>query len=311
MAFVKAFPAFKENEAWIGVASYLYGNKWREALLPDDYNNDEDERPSDGDEDSSDGLLPDHLRPPTIQEYVTNKRYPTQNDSPTLLQNQRRAYFFVQRYVFNLPEDDTSMLDDSDDDQSNSSEDNSTCEDDINSETGKVVLTQAEAKAIVNGLQSQCRKEVLTYLAEHVHEPFRKNNPSNKDLIEWLTASNSTRNYLFYKAAGLRSMIEARHLELETGQKTVAHMIRALAEDSCAPLVPVGGRDEEAPLSASSALSVVERESLDAATKAILERSFLPHKKGKFREHCSLGHRLEIPILKIGFKLHMKVWILR
>jgi hypothetical protein len=35
----------------------------------------------------------------------------------------------------------------------------------------------------------------------------------------------------------------------------------------------------------------------DAATKAILEKSFLPHMKGISREYCSLGHWLELPKL--------------
>ena len=36
----------------------------------------------------------------------------------------------------------------------------------------------------------------------------------------------------------------------------------------------------------------------EAAVRAILEKSFLPHQKGQKREYCSLGHRLEVPILK-------------
>ena len=39
------------------------------------------------------------------------------------------------------------------------------------------------------------------------------------------------------------------------------------------------------------------RRGRDEAVRAILEKSFLPHQKGQAREHCSLGHRLELPIL--------------
>ena len=38
--------------------------------------------------------------------------------------------------------------------------------------------------------------------------------------------------------------------------------------------------------------------STESVIKAILEKSFLPHQKGVKREHCSLGHRLERPILR-------------
>ena len=36
----------------------------------------------------------------------------------------------------------------------------------------------------------------------------------------------------------------------------------------------------------------------EATIKAVLEKSFLPHQKGDKREHCSMGHRLEQPILR-------------
>ena len=35
----------------------------------------------------------------------------------------------------------------------------------------------------------------------------------------------------------------------------------------------------------------------DKVVKSILQKSFLPHQKGKLREYCSFGHVLELPIM--------------
>ena len=54
-----------------------------------------------------------------------------------------------------------------------------------------------------------------------------------------------------------------------------------------------GGNTQQSPSPNTSSLTPQL-----AATKAILEKSFLPHRKGLHREYTSLGHRLEKPILK-------------
>jgi len=36
----------------------------------------------------------------------------------------------------------------------------------------------------------------------------------------------------------------------------------------------------------------------EATQRAILEMSFLPHQNGSKREHCSIGHQLETPIVR-------------
>ena len=126
-----------------------------------------------------------------------------------------------------------------------------------------------------------------------MHIPYQKN-ASAKDLVAWLQRKNCARDYLLYKLNGLKALLGARSLSLTTGPKTIQRMIDALAGVHGVATVVNSSSGEEG----SGAVSTPK----DAATRAILEKSFLPHQKGKAREYCSLGHRLEMPILRsFGF----------
>jgi len=71
----------------------------------------------------------------------------------------------------------------------------------------------------------------------------------------------------------------------------MTRMIEALSETN---LDDLHGHNSDAGAGATSIVIT----SAEAAKHAILEKSFLPHQKGSKREHCSIGHKLEIPIVR-------------
>ncbi len=126
---------------------------------------------------------------------------------------------------------------------------------------------------------------------------------SEKDFILWLTKKNVIRNYLFYKANGLKALMEKREITLKAGGGRKMDRIEALAgtlpnSQLANPVANAAAnarrrrREEEDKL-----------EPKDKVIKRMLEWRFLPHQKGDDREHCTLGHKLEKPILKNWMKL--------
>ena len=281
---IAAFPLFKDKPEWIKVVSFLYGEEnWREALnIP--------RAPGHASASSSDddATSVGSNSPPTrsIQEYLGSFVPAEGNDF------QRFAMIFLKKYVFSegvLAADDSDSSSDSDSDDDAPSLQTTQ---DLDAE-GAVVASETEAKKIVAGMRSQARREALKILALQVeHEPFRSK-PSAKDLTLWLQKTNSTRDYLFYKNAGLKALVKARSLTLATGSRTMAGMIRALAGSSDA-----AGTSENAPASSGNDEEGGENSARIAAITAILKKSFLPFRKGAARDTCNLGHRLEKPILK-------------
>ena len=193
----------------------------------------------------------------------------------------------------------------SDEEESDESSVSTAGADDLNS-VGKTVPALSEAKKIVSKIHPPVRREILTFLSHHVHESLRKSSATNKDLIEWLTQTNSRRNYLFYKAAGLKSLVEARGLKLATGQKTVKHIVTALVEGKRGAKSSRNNNNSPSTPPLSDLLSH-DLSPVDAATKAILEKSFLPQKKESFKSIALLGIVLKFQFFKIGSKLQRKL----
>ena len=291
-AFVVAFPEYQEDPAWIATAKYLYGNSnWRLELL-----HVTDAAAELQLEDNGGAHSP--TRPITLHAYV-QQIIPAEDDPLA-----RRALDFLKLYVGAVD----NLLNPTEDEDSTDNDENPAVSGVVENNTGsvhsssvtgsreeegeegtggeKIIRTLQEAKALVDGLNSSLRKVILQLLSEHVHAPFRKA-ATKQDLIGWLQEPNSTRSYWFYKSGGLKALISARGISLGTGRKTMDQMRDALAGRN----IVIGTATRT--ISGGSVLTPN-----DAAAKAILEKSFLPHQKGQKREHCSLGHRLEIPILK-------------
>lgn len=121
--------------------------------------------------------------------------------------------------------------------------------------------------------------------------------------------------YHFYSAKGLKAEMAKQRIAFApgSGRRTTDDMIRALSGDDTVPGVLQAADIEAAATAATAAaaaaattttgrpIAAAELNAMpshEASIIAMLNRSFLPHQKGTKREHCSLGHRLEKPILK-------------
>ena len=267
-ALLKILPAFLNHPSFIKVAEFLYGPDWKTILKLDD--NEAGANPAaEGITEETEGNgavnpTPDNrLDPPSIQVFIQSLPIPDEGDDVA-----RAAFNFVREYV----------LDDG-------------------NEEGQVHSSEAEAKdTVADKLTGSSRKAVLTLLGTQVaHRPYRKNNLPTKELYSWLQKPNSVRNFLFYKAQGLKDLMAARGIELVAAPKTIPNMIDSLAGASSVEVRRTTSGPEN---QLSMAQTGDELSPQDEATRAVLTKSFLPHRKGQTREHTSLGHRLEKPVLQ-------------
>ncbi len=153
---------------------------------------------------------------------------------------------------------------------------------------GKVVADEASAKNIVEGMNRNVKAAVLNLLSHHAPQAYGKK-ASAKDLIAWLQRPNCERSYLLYKISGLKDLMSTRSIQLQHGKKkNTNNIIEAL-----------GAFDKNNNgVEADNAALEFLLDPKNAATKEIMKRSYLPQQKGEKREHCSLGHKLEKPIVQ-------------
>jgi hypothetical protein len=133
-----------------------------------------------------------------------------------------------------------------------------------------------------------CAKDIISSYNPH-QLPMKS--IGNKEMISWLQNPNAVRNIMFYTCESLKLIMKKRNLVIATGRPTLKRMIDVLAGIDVENVQRQDGIDHD-----SSESVVLNHE--DAAARAVIERSFLPHQKGPKREYSSLGHRLEIPILQ-------------
>ena len=291
-SFVAAFPEYQDNESWVAVARYLYGeDQWRTKLkvgscvgtvgtAPREQQQEEGGE-DEVSQDNGGGL--DRLNPPSIQLYLAEKINEQNNatdDGPL------DALEWLKIYV---------LSNDNGDEAQETGADAAT---DAESYHGRTVTSEREAANLVNALSPSHRKDILNILFAQVHPDYQSsNNNSKKDLIGWLQKPNCIRNYLFYKANGLKDLMAARKITL-TGRCNKEDRIAALAGTVTGSRLiqqPAQRQQQQQPPSCQGNQQLPPK---DLAMKKVLEKSFLPFQKGDEREHCSLGHRLEKPILK-------------
>ena len=142
---------------------------------------------------------------------------------------------------------------------------------------------------------SESDREVKTTITRiliqfNPYELDRKENLSQADILKWMISPNGEREVMFYTNISLKEIMKRKKLKVQPGSGTLnmKRMIKAIAGTDMAGIV------DDVPL----VNNVVTLSAEQATMKAVLEKSFLPHQKGNKREHCSLGHRLELPILR-------------
>ena len=290
-AFKAAFPDYQHDESWIAVAKYLYGeDKWREELnLGEEQqvvepNSEEDENGTEENEEEE--TQSSKLNPLSIQVYLSQL---LENMDANDEEEDADALDWLKIYILSNVKDGES---------------DEAAMENVALFEGTVIDNEDAASNTVNFLSPQQRKKVFSYLYGHVHPDYctTKSN-SKRDLILWLQKPNCIRNYLFYKAIGLKELMAARNLVL-SGRCNKDDRIAALAGvlpsnrlvRQAAALPPPIQHQQGAGSHNSTSRSGLTAK--DEAVRKVLEKSFLPFQKGESREHCSLGHRLEKPILK-------------
>jgi hypothetical protein len=262
MAFIKAFPAYQDHIAWIEVAKYLYGNDWKTVLNVDDKSNQmPTQRTNDSNVDDAAG---------TLETYLYNI-IPNEDDPASTA-----ALHILKAYVGN---------------SGNDSVDNG-----ITHRLKETIInSKDEADTIIRELSNPIRLAMIKLLLGHIKaEQHRKPKYSRGDLTQWLMSPNAKREFLFLNTEGLKSCMRDRNLQFSSGRCTNHRMINALAGIVDNNIDASTGRSFGGTNNGTHFGVLSPKE---AATKAILEKSFLPHMKGSAREYCSLGHRLERPIL--------------
>jgi hypothetical protein len=116
-----------------------------------------------------------------------------------------------------------------------------------------------------------CAKDII--LSYNPHQLPMKS-ISNKEMISWLQHPNVVRNIMFYIYESLKLIMKKKTLVIATGRPTLIRMIDVLS-----------GIDVENVNRHDSSESVLLNHE-DAAARAIIERSFLPHQKGPKREYA-------------------------
>ena len=176
---------------------------------------------------------------------------------------------------------------------------------------GKIAADEDEAGVILRRRNAVAKNLIFNFVRNLVPEEYRIARTTKKTQLAWLMAPNSVRMYHFYSAKGLKAEMAKQRIAFApgSGRRTTDDMIRALSGDDTVPGVLQAADIEAAATAAAAAATTTTGRPIAAAELnampsheasiiAMLNRSFLPHQKGAKREHCSLGHRLEKPILK-------------
>jgi hypothetical protein len=139
------------------------------------------------------------------------------------------------------------------------------------------VLTDEEAATLVLGMHTDHKTSMKLLLTGRI--PRNKQGQCSDALFKkWFTYPNSAREFVFFKSSHLKEMMKERNLKAVGGNK-IDDFIQALGGIRA-------GIESAPPLEAKQ-----------AAIKALLSHSFQKPQKGVIREHCSMGHKLELPIL--------------
>ena len=251
-AFIKAFPAFKDDPSWIYIATILYGEEsYKDVLIPAALRRNEDDTAEDDSEEEnedSDGIK-------SLSEHLESWAPDDEDDMAMIFRTQVGTGDPIITWLKGLVEDD-------------------------------LILSEEEAKEELNKFSKQEYKILQKILSERI-PPTKRGQASKVNIILWLMSPNATRSYIFYKSEILKEMLKEKNLK-PAGTR-VSDFVHCLGQGvSTSTSVPRASTPNLDPTS--------------AAIQCILENTFQKRQKGKAREYCSIGHRLEKPILKSFLK---------
>jgi hypothetical protein len=143
-------------------------------------------------------------------------------------------------------------------------------------------MAEDRAKALVAGMTSSYKNNLKAMLLDRIPRA-KQGQCSDALLVRWFTYSNAARNFVCFSSTALKALLKERQLRA-AGGTSIAHLIQTLAGTRPGnPTAPT-------------------LEAKEAAIKALLTHSFQKPQKGAAREYCSLGHKLELPILSSWIK---------
>lgn len=143
------------------------------------------------------------------------------------------------------------------------------------------VYSLHDANVFYEGLANDTRKKIQALVSSYVQNDSHRLSFKKRDFISWLQKKNIYRMYMGFSKDGLLHLIREKGLNL--GRFSYDSAIQLLVDQgNTLPMQPVVN------------LNNIE----NAATKLILEKSFMKHEKGTEREYCKDGHRLEAPIMR-------------
>lgn len=298
-AFTEAFKLYADDSSWQHTAAYLLGTSWHSTLVGEEENtesDDEDEIPSLENEDERIVTETSKFNPPSIRDWLLNELQKSHenNDEDIAL------YCALMRMMTLVLSDDehrahfprTSSSSESDNDTNSDSpwSDPAAIEGDV--ATGFYFKSKQAAQLELNSMSPASMKNFFRkLLSDFVHEDHRKSNIANSDILDWLQKPNAVRNYIGYSEKGLKEMLSHKNIVIP-GRSNMARK-----RDVLAGIEVIPATSQQSSASNTAANEVPAMSIADSTIRAILAKSFLSVQKGAPREHCSLGHRLERPIL--------------
>lgn len=172
----------------------------------------------------------------------------------------------------------------------------------INNDNEMVAERILPAELFTNPSKSGVRKAMTKLLSDRISEADRQQRVGEAALKKWLVSSNTKRSFMYFsKQALLRIAAVEFRIQLPS-TLSIDRMIARLSEivlqhdqdNTSTEVSNEEGREnavQNAPTRNNDEVSIIQ-----AVTKAILMRSFMKPLKGAQREHCKMGHKLELPI---------------
>ena len=153
--------------------------------------------------------------------------------------------------------------------------------------------------------KKEVRKAITKLLTFRIDEVDRQRSVADAALKKWFKASNAKRAFMYYSkpaliriAAADFQIVLAQSLSIDKLVSRLADVVTVGSQSSGMSTVNQEGQEEQQMTASRRGgnLSRNELTIIQAVTKAVLQRSFMKPLKGAQREHCKMGHKLELPI---------------
>ena len=161
--------------------------------------------------------------------------------------------------------------------------------------------------------KSKIHKEMHAILVSFVPAGERLSRFGNAYLKKWMMASNLKRYFLYRSKEALATIAANRFLKRieRVNSQTYDNLVDILVELGQQERADNNSDDSDNPPAPNNTTADTQNNGrrgqrsnnnpttqpvLDEVIQAVMKKSFMKHLKGEAREHCQLGHKLELPI---------------